>query len=167
MQKRHNATFVSSCGVRETNDWLIYRNLLGTYFGVSVSGEIKDWHCAGNDETQTLYKTEHKQTLPYKCLFLWLWTKGSSQYTAHMNTTLPHKNCRPTRSEIIWSMTKQTSCGDLNVCILERKQRMNNITVSGRRWQCNRKQFLSLKSMNNGMCLCVSVFSTGRSSCSP
>lgn len=57
-----------------------------------------------------------------KCLFLWLWTKGSSQYTAHMNTRLPHKNCRPTRSKIIWSMTKQTSCGDSNLCILERKQ---------------------------------------------
>lgn len=75
-----------------------------------------------------------------KCLFLSLWTKGSSQYTAHMNKRLPHKDRRPTRSKIIWSMTKQTSCEDSNLCILERKQRINNITASGRLKQCNLKE---------------------------
>lgn len=71
-------------------------------------------------------KNKHRNI---KCLLFSLWTRGRiSQYTAHMNKTLPHINRRPTPSKIIWSMTKQTSCGDSNLCSLVIKQRMNNIS---------------------------------------
>lgn len=79
-------------------------------------------------------KTKQNKYSNIKCLLLSLWTRGRiSQYTAHMNKRLPHINRRPARSKIIWSMTKQTSCGDSNVGILVRKQRRNNITASGHR----------------------------------